>query len=73
MLARLSFPILNAPLRIVWSGVLRRQNSDISVHCGPGSGLARYYILVTWATVVALRNYLRTGVPATWESPEGTR
>ena len=30
-------------------------------------GLPRYYALVTWATVVALWNYLRRGVPATWE------
>ncbi len=38
-----------------------------------GVGLARYYVLVTWATVVALWNYLRRGVPATWEAAEGTR
>jgi len=31
-----------------------------------GVGIARYYLLVTWATVVALWNYLRRGVPATW-------
>jgi len=31
-----------------------------------GVGIARYYVLITWATVVALRNYLRHGVPATW-------
>jgi cellulose synthase/poly-beta-1,6-N-acetylglucosamine synthase-like glycosyltransferase len=31
-----------------------------------GVGLPRYYALVTWATVVALWNYLRRGVPATW-------
>ena len=31
-----------------------------------GVGLARYYVLVTWATVVSLWNYLRRGVPATW-------
>jgi hypothetical protein len=37
------------------------------------SGLPRYYSLVTWATVVSLANYLRRGVPATWEPPEGTR
>jgi cellulose synthase/poly-beta-1,6-N-acetylglucosamine synthase-like glycosyltransferase len=36
-------------------------------------GLARYYVFVTWATVVSLFNYLRRGVPATWEPPEGTR
>jgi hypothetical protein len=38
-----------------------------------GVGIARYYALVTWATVVSLRNYLRRGVPATWDVAEGTR
>lgn len=38
-----------------------------------GIGIARYYVLVTWATVAALWNYLRRGVPATWEAAEGTR
>ena len=38
-----------------------------------GVGIARYYVLVTWATVVALWNYVRRGVPATWAAPEGTR
>jgi cellulose synthase/poly-beta-1,6-N-acetylglucosamine synthase-like glycosyltransferase len=38
-----------------------------------GVGVARYYVLVTWATVQALWNYLRRGVPATWEAAEGTR
>jgi len=32
-----------------------------------GVGIARYYVLVSWATVVALWNYLRRGVPAAWE------
>jgi len=32
-------------------------------------GIARYYVLVTWATVVSLWNYLRRGVPATWTPP----
>jgi cellulose synthase/poly-beta-1,6-N-acetylglucosamine synthase-like glycosyltransferase len=36
-------------------------------------GLPRYYALITWATVVALWNYLRRGVPATWDAAEGTR
>jgi len=31
-----------------------------------GVGMARYYVLITWATVLALWNYLRRGVPATW-------
>ena len=38
-----------------------------------GVGIARYYVLVTWATAVALWNYVRRGVPATWEIAEGTR
>ncbi len=38
-----------------------------------GVGVARYYVLVTWATVQSLVNYLRRGVPATWEAAEGTR
>jgi cellulose synthase/poly-beta-1,6-N-acetylglucosamine synthase-like glycosyltransferase len=37
-----------------------------------GVGIARYYVLITWATVVALWNYLRRGVPATWD-PGATR
>jgi cellulose synthase/poly-beta-1,6-N-acetylglucosamine synthase-like glycosyltransferase len=31
-----------------------------------GVGIARYYVLITGATVVALWNYVRRGVPATW-------
>ena len=38
-----------------------------------GVGLARYYVLVTWATLVALWNYLRRGVPATWTPPRDER
>jgi cellulose synthase/poly-beta-1,6-N-acetylglucosamine synthase-like glycosyltransferase len=38
-----------------------------------GVGIARYYVLVSWATLVALWNYLRRGVPATWEVAEGPR
>ena len=38
-----------------------------------GVGIARYYVLVTWATTQALWNYVRRGVPATWEVAEGTR
>jgi cellulose synthase/poly-beta-1,6-N-acetylglucosamine synthase-like glycosyltransferase len=38
-----------------------------------GFGLPRYYVLVTWATVQALFNYLRHGVQATWDPAEGTR
>ncbi len=38
-----------------------------------GVPIARYYVLVSLATVVALWNYVRRGVPATWEAAEGTR
>jgi hypothetical protein len=38
-----------------------------------GVGIARYYVLVTWATVASLVNYLHAGVPAVWEKAEGTR
>jgi cellulose synthase/poly-beta-1,6-N-acetylglucosamine synthase-like glycosyltransferase len=38
-----------------------------------GQPLARYYVLISWATAEALANYLRRGVPATWDAAEGTR
>ena len=38
-----------------------------------GVGIARYYVLVSWATVESLWNYLRRGIPATWKVAEGTR
>ena len=37
------------------------------------SGIARYYVLVTWATIPSLVNYLRAGVSPVWEKVEGTR
>ena len=37
-----------------------------------GVPIARYYVYVTWATVQALGNYLRRGVPAAWD-PAATR
>ena len=37
-----------------------------------GVPIARYYVYVTWATVQALWNYLRHGVPAAWD-PAVTR
>jgi cellulose synthase/poly-beta-1,6-N-acetylglucosamine synthase-like glycosyltransferase len=39
----------------------------------PAAALAYYYCLVTWATVVALVGYVRSGVPAVWDKAEGTR
>ena len=51
----------------------RRRSCCCSPRRRVGVGIARYYTLVTWATVVSLWNYLRRGVPATWEAAEGTR
>jgi glycosyltransferase involved in cell wall biosynthesis len=39
----------------------------------PTAGLAYYYLLMSWATVVALGRYLREGAPLMWEKAEGTR
>jgi hypothetical protein len=36
-------------------------------------GIARYYVVVTWATVPSLINYLRGGVSPVWEKVAGTR
>jgi cellulose synthase/poly-beta-1,6-N-acetylglucosamine synthase-like glycosyltransferase len=38
-----------------------------------GVGIARYYSLISLATLVALWNYLRRGVPATWTPEESVR
>jgi cellulose synthase/poly-beta-1,6-N-acetylglucosamine synthase-like glycosyltransferase len=38
-----------------------------------GVGLARYYLLVTWATLSALWRSILRGVPPVWEKAEGTR
>ena len=38
-----------------------------------GIGIARYYSLISLATLVALWNYLRRGVPATWTPEESVR
>jgi cellulose synthase/poly-beta-1,6-N-acetylglucosamine synthase-like glycosyltransferase len=45
----------------------------VLAHAAARPGLPRYYVLVTWATVVALARYARYGVPAVWEKAEGTR
>jgi hypothetical protein len=53
--------------------VRRSTTATPAVTVSVGVGIARYYVLVTWATVVALAGYLRHGVPAVWEKAEGTR
>jgi len=56
----------------VYGAVLAGQVALVAM-AAAGIPIARYYVLVTWATVVALWNYLRRGVPATWEAAEGSR
>jgi cellulose synthase/poly-beta-1,6-N-acetylglucosamine synthase-like glycosyltransferase len=56
------------PYRVALAGQVA-----LVVAAAAGQPVARYYALVSWATVQALSNYLRGGVPATWEAAEGTR
>jgi Glycosyl transferase family 2 len=56
----------------IYQAALAAQASFLAL-AGARPGIARYYTLVTWATVVSLFNYLREGVPTVWEKAEGTR
>ncbi len=56
----------------LWWAALGAQGALLAA-AAAGVGIARYYVLVTWATVVSLRNYLRRGVPATWDAAEGAQ
>jgi cellulose synthase/poly-beta-1,6-N-acetylglucosamine synthase-like glycosyltransferase len=56
----------------VYAAVLAAQLA-LAAAAGAGVGIARYYVLVSAATVVALTHYLRRGVLATWDVAEGTR
>jgi cellulose synthase/poly-beta-1,6-N-acetylglucosamine synthase-like glycosyltransferase len=47
--------------------------AGLLAHAAARPGLPRYYVLVTWATVQSLANYVRRGVPPTWDAAEGTR
>jgi cellulose synthase/poly-beta-1,6-N-acetylglucosamine synthase-like glycosyltransferase len=57
---------------VVYDAVLAAQLLVLAA-AALGVGLARYYVLITWATVVSLVNYLRSGVPPVWEKATGTR
>lgn len=71
-LALLGTSVLLAPAGWAYALVLLGQLALLAAFAA-GVPLARYYTYVTWATVQALGNYLRRGVPATWEAAEGTR
>jgi cellulose synthase/poly-beta-1,6-N-acetylglucosamine synthase-like glycosyltransferase len=64
--------LVAATAGLVYNIALVLQGAFVAVAVARPS-LPRYYVLVTWATVVALWNYLRRGVPATWDAAEGTR
>ena len=65
-----SFALIGAGL--VYDVVLAAQLLLLAA-AAAGVGIARYYVLVTWATVISLVRYLRFGVPAVWAKAEGTR
>lgn len=71
-LALLASSLALAPRGGIYRAALLAQLA-LAVEAARRPGLARYYLLVTWATVEALLNYLRRGVPAVWEKAEGTR
>jgi cellulose synthase/poly-beta-1,6-N-acetylglucosamine synthase-like glycosyltransferase len=69
--------LLGSSVFLVGSGPLYRAalagQAGLLGSAAVGVGIARYYVLVSWATLVALVNYARDGVPAVWEKAEGTR
>ena len=69
--------LLGSSLALVTSGVVYQvvlgAQLGLLLAAAFGVGIARYYVLVTWATVVSLVRYLRFGVPAVWAKAEGTR
>ncbi len=71
-LALLGTSVLLAPTGWPYALALLGQLAVLAAFAA-GVPIARYYVYVTWATVQALWNYLRRGVPATWDAAEGTR
>ena len=73
----LHLALLGSSIALVGSGwtyeVALATQVLLLITAAAGVGLARYYVLVTWATVVSLLRYLRVGVPPVWEKAEGTR
>ncbi|MEA2467116.1 MAG: hypothetical protein QOJ57_1242 [Thermoleophilaceae bacterium] len=64
---------LAASLRLRYLWALLPQ---LAVLAGAAAGrprIARYYVLVTASPAAGLVDYIRTGTPAGWEKPEGTR
>jgi cellulose synthase/poly-beta-1,6-N-acetylglucosamine synthase-like glycosyltransferase len=61
-----SFALVMANTGLVYDVTLGLQLGLLAA-AAAGVGIARYYVLVTWATLVSLWNYVRRGVPAAWE------
>jgi hypothetical protein len=63
--------LLATSLALVTSGwlydVILGAQLGLLVAAAAGVGIARYYVLITLATLVSLWNYLRRGVAANWE------
>jgi len=70
-LALLATSLVLAPQGVAYALVLLGQLALLAAFAA-GVPIARYYVYVTWATVQALWNYLRRGVPAAWD-PAATR
>jgi cellulose synthase/poly-beta-1,6-N-acetylglucosamine synthase-like glycosyltransferase len=68
----LASSIALVPAGPVYRGALGAQLVLLAA-AAAGVGLARYYVLVTWATVASLANYLRAGASPVWDKAEGTR
>jgi cellulose synthase/poly-beta-1,6-N-acetylglucosamine synthase-like glycosyltransferase len=51
----------------LYSTALAAQFGVLALAAAGRGSLARYYVLVSWATLVALLGYLRSGVPPVWD------
>ena len=56
--------------QLAWLGLAAAGRLRLPV---PLASLAYYYALVTWATLLSLVRYVRSGVPPVWEKAAGTR
>jgi hypothetical protein len=62
-----------ASVRLRYRWALMPQLALLAAAAAGRPRIARYYALVTASPALGLYDYLRTGTPAGWEKPEGTR
>jgi hypothetical protein len=60
-------------VRLRYRAALAAQLAFLAAAAAGRPRIARYYLLVTASPAAGLVDYLRTGTPAGWEKPEGTR